>query len=74
MSSGSNNVKLKVSGLGKRYIDPPVQALKDVNFEVHESDFFCIIGPSGCGKSTSLRLIAGFEPPTEGQVLLDGKK
>ena len=69
-----NNVKLKVSGLGKRYIDPPVQALKDVEFEVHDGDFFCIIGPSGCGKSTTLRLIAGFEKPTDGQVLLDGNE
>jgi NitT/TauT family transport system ATP-binding protein len=69
-----NNVKLKVSGLGKRYIDPPVQALKDIEFEVHGGDFFCIIGPSGCGKSTTLRLIAGFEKPTDGQVLLDGNE
>jgi len=69
-----NNTKLKVTNLSKRYDEPPVQALKDVNFEVNDGDFFCIIGPSGCGKSTTLRLIAGFEPPTEGRVLLDGKK
>jgi len=69
-----NNTKLKVTSLSKRYPEPPVQALKDVNFEVNDGDFFCIIGPSGCGKSTTLRLIAGFEPPTEGRVLLDGKK
>ena len=75
MGNGSeNNVKLKVSGLAKRYIEPPVQALKDVEFEVHDGDFFCIIGPSGCGKSTTLRLIAGFEKPTDGQVLLDGNE
>lgn len=75
MGNGSeNNVKLRVSGLAKRYIDPPVQALKDVEFEVHDGDFFCIIGPSGCGKSTTLRLIAGFEKPTDGQVLLDGNE
>lgn len=69
-----NNTKLKVTNLSKQYPEPPVQALKDVNFEVNDGDFFCIIGPSGCGKSTTLRLIAGFEPPTEGRVLLDGKK
>ena len=69
-----NNVKLKVTDLSKRYKEPPVQALKDINFEVHDGDFFCIIGPSGCGKSTTLRLIAGFEEPSEGTVLLDGHK
>ena len=69
-----NNTKLKVTNLSKRYLEPPVQALKDVNFEVNDGDFFCIIGPSGCGKSTTLRLIAAFEKPTEGRVLLDGKK
>jgi NitT/TauT family transport system ATP-binding protein len=69
-----NNVKLKVTDLSKRYKEPPVQALKDINFEVHDGDFFCIIGPSGCGKSTTLRLIAGFEEPSEGTVLLDGRK
>jgi len=69
-----NNVKLKVIDLSKRYLEPPVQALKDIDFEVADGDFFCIIGPSGCGKSTTLRLIAGFEEPTEGRVLLDGKK
>ena len=69
-----NNTKLKVTSLSKRYEEPPVQALKDVNFEVNDGDFFCIIGPSGCGKSTTLRLIAGFEKPTEGTVLLDSKE
>lgn len=74
MVLGMNNTKLKVTNLSKRYLEPPVQALKDVNFEVNDGDFFCIIGPSGCGKSTTLRLIAGFEKPTEGIVLLDSKQ
>lgn len=74
MVLGMNNTKLKVTNLSKRYLEPPVQALKDVNFEVNDGDFFCIIGPSGCGKSTTLRLIAGFEKPTEGTVLLDSKQ
>ncbi len=66
--------KLIVTDLSKRYLEPPVEALKDINFEVSDGDFLCIIGPSGCGKSTTLRLIAGFEEPTEGTVLLDGNK
>ena len=69
-----NNVKLKVTDLSKRYNEPPVQALKDISFEVNDGDFFCIIGPSGCGKSTTLRLIAGFEEPTDGTVMVDGQK
>jgi NitT/TauT family transport system ATP-binding protein len=68
-----NNVKLEVNNLSKRYKEPPVQALKDISFEVNDGDFFCIIGPSGCGKSTTLRLIAGFEEPTEGTVMVDGQ-
>lgn len=66
--------KLEVTNLSKRYLDPPVQALKDVDFQVIEGDFFCIIGPSGCGKSTTLRLIAGFEKPASGKIFLDGRE
>ncbi len=65
--------KLEVQHLFKRYERPPVQALDDVTFEVSDGDFLCIIGPSGCGKSTALRLIAGFEAPTSGSVLVDGR-
>ena len=71
---GFGSPKLHVTNLSKRYLEPPVQALKGVNFQVNDGDFFCIIGPSGCGKSTTLRLIAAFEKPTEGTVLLDGNE
>ncbi|RMF91933.1 MAG: ABC transporter ATP-binding protein [Nitrospinota bacterium] len=66
--------KLTVRNLSKRFHHPPVQALQGVSFQVEDGDFVCIIGPSGCGKSTTLRLIAGFEHPTEGEVLLDGER
>ncbi|MFV9474319.1 ABC transporter ATP-binding protein [Advenella sp. RU8] len=49
------------------------QALTPINFSVNENDFVTILGPSGCGKSTMLRIIAGLDQPTTGQVLLDGK-
>ena len=49
------------------------QALLPVDFEVKENDFVTILGPSGCGKSTMLRIAAGLDFPTTGQVLLDGK-
>jgi NitT/TauT family transport system ATP-binding protein len=45
-----------------------VTAISDVDFEVNEGEFFCLIGPSGCGKSTILRLIGGIELPTSGTI------
>lgn len=50
-----------------------VTALKDINFKTHRREFVCVIGPSGCGKSTLIRILAGLETPSSGQVLLDGE-
>jgi NitT/TauT family transport system ATP-binding protein len=47
-------------------------ALNNVNFEVQDQEFVCIIGPSGCGKTTLLRIIAGLDTPTSGEVALSG--
>lgn len=68
-------VILEVQGLGKTYDSHqgPVTALKDVNFKTHRREFVCVIGPSGCGKSTLIRILAGLEAHTSGQVLLDGQ-
>ncbi len=49
-----------------------VRALDRVTIQVRENEFFTLLGPSGCGKTTLLRLIAGFEQPSEGEILLDG--
>jgi len=51
-----------------------VQAVDHVDLQVGHGEFFSLLGPSGCGKTTSLRLMAGFEWPTDGQVLIDGKE
>lgn len=51
----------------------PVVALERVNLTVAEDEFFTLLGPSGCGKTTLLRLLAGFEAPTEGSILLFGE-
>ncbi len=50
-----------------------VCAVSDANIEVEKGSFFTFLGPSGCGKTTTLRMIAGFETPTEGKILMDGK-
>ena len=68
-------VKLSARGLSKSFAlrgDQTIQAVRDVNFDVHENEFCVLLGPSGCGKSTVLRMIAGLEEPTEGRLELDG--
>ena len=50
----------------------PVVAVDDVSLSIRDGEFFSLLGPSGCGKTTTLRLIAGFELPTEGDVYIDG--
>ncbi|HEU5158360.1 MAG TPA: ABC transporter ATP-binding protein [Streptosporangiaceae bacterium] len=49
-----------------------VQAVKDVDLSITEGEFFSMLGPSGCGKTTTMRMIAGFDDPTAGQVFLNG--
>ena len=49
-------------------------ALNDIDLEIRNGEFLAILGPSGCGKTTTLRMIAGFDIPTEGQILLNGKE
>ena len=50
----------------------PLEVLTDVNLEVAQGEFVCLLGPSGCGKSTLLNVCAGFETPTTGSVHIDG--
>ena len=64
-------VVLEVKELTKRFGE--TLALDRVSFEVHRREFVCVVGASGCGKSTLVRLLAGLEQPTSGQLLLDGK-
>ncbi|MGU7782686.1 ABC transporter ATP-binding protein [Burkholderia sp. PU8-34] len=71
----SRDVILDVRHLGKRFRSPQGQvvALDDISFRTHRREFVCVIGPSGCGKSTLIRILAGLESQTSGDVLLDGK-
>jgi len=68
-------VILDVRGLSKRFTSAQgeVEALRNVSFKVHRREFVCVIGPSGCGKSTLIRILAGLERHSAGDVLLDGK-
>jgi spermidine/putrescine ABC transporter ATP-binding subunit len=59
-----------LSGVTKRFED--LVAIDNVNLEVRNGEFLALLGPSGCGKTTTLRMIAGFEDPTEGEILIDG--
>lgn len=69
------DVILEVKGLEKVYKSSKGEtvALKNVSFKTHKREFVCVIGPSGCGKSTLIRILAGLENYTGGDVLLDGK-
>jgi len=68
-------VILEVKHLGKTFETPQgtVTALEDINFKTHRREFVCVIGPSGCGKSTLIRILAGLEQETSGEMLLEGK-
>ena len=65
MAGGS----IELSGLTKRFGEI---AVDNIDLTVASGEFFSLLGPSGCGKTTTLRLIAGFEQPTSGKILLDG--
>ncbi len=61
---------IRIRRITKRFGD--VAAVDDADFAIQRGEFFSLLGPSGCGKTTLLRMIAGFEYPTEGQILVDG--
>lgn len=67
---------LELCNLSKTFFDSSVnrQAVRSVNLKIKKGEFFSLLGPSGCGKTTLLRLIAGFEKPSDGEILLHDKK
>ncbi|KUY54566.1 ABC transporter ATP-binding protein [Burkholderia sp. RF2-non_BP3] len=71
----ARDVILDVRHVGKRFATPQGEcvALDDISFRTHRREFVCVIGPSGCGKSTLIRILAGLDTQTSGEVLLDGK-
>ena len=65
------DVDIEFRGVTKRFAD--VLAVDDVSLSIQRGSVFSFLGPSGCGKTTSLRLIAGFEQPTSGDVVIGGR-
>ncbi|MEY3254010.1 MAG: hypothetical protein RJA01_16, partial [Actinomycetota bacterium] len=73
MASKTGSLRLerltKEFGNGKE----KVVAVRELSLTINPGEFVTLLGPSGCGKTTALRMIAGFESPTSGEVLLDGE-
>lgn len=74
MASGTfaeSGADLELIGIHKRF--PGFTAIEHLDLTIPAGSFFALLGPSGCGKTTTLRLVAGLEDPTEGQILIGGK-
>jgi NitT/TauT family transport system ATP-binding protein len=77
MAASASGVQIGLRGVSKRYktaSGDPVDALAEIDLDVAAGEFVAIVGPSGCGKSTLLHLLAGFDVPTGGEVLIDSRR
>lgn len=72
MAEKAENI-IELKHITKVYSDNGFKAVDDFNLEVKRGEFVTFLGPSGCGKTTTLRMIAGFELPSSGEILLDGR-
>ena len=74
----NNHINLKINNVSKSFpkvdTNQTINAVKDINLEINNNDFVCLVGPSGCGKSTILRLISGLITPTTGEIILNDEK
>lgn len=66
-------MSLVIKNLCKTFAGDTAPTLQDINFEIADGEFVCVVGRSGCGKSTLLNLVAGLDKPSSGEILLDGK-
>jgi spermidine/putrescine transport system ATP-binding protein len=62
---------VRLANVTKRFRD--VTAVDNLSLDIERGEFFTLLGPSGCGKTTTLRMVAGFEEPTDGEILIDGE-
>ena len=65
-----SEVSVNLQGVSKAFGD--FVAVREMDLDIAEGEFFTMLGPSGCGKTTTLRMIAGFEQPTTGSIKIDG--
>jgi spermidine/putrescine transport system ATP-binding protein len=70
VQTGADAPSVRLERVTKRFGD--FAAVRDMDLDIPRGQFFTMLGPSGCGKTTTLRMVAGFEEPSEGRVLLDG--
>lgn len=73
-SSSDNSAVLVADHVSKRFDGAASNALNDISLSVAAGEFYSFLGPSGCGKTTLLRIFAGFEEPSSGAILIDGKQ
>jgi spermidine/putrescine transport system ATP-binding protein len=71
MSDGDAGGRVQLESLTKHY--GAALAVRGIDLDIPPGEFFCLLGPSGCGKTTTLRMIAGFERPSAGRILLDSR-
>ena len=72
-SKGEHMVSVEFENVNKQY-DDGFQAVKDLTLDIKDKEFLVLLGPSGCGKSTTLRMLAGLEEVTDGDIRIDGMK
>src|SRR3954452_273562 len=65
--------EITFNGVWKRYPDG-FEAVEDLNLEIRDGEFMILVGPSGCGKSTALRMVAGLEEITDGELVIGGER
>ena len=70
-SDSAARALVRFDGVSKRFAG--IAAVEGVSLDIFAGEFFALLGPSGCGKTTLLRLLAGFETPDQGRILLDGE-
>lgn len=69
--NGSGEPAVELVNVTKRFGE--FTAVDRISLPIQDGEFFSLLGPSGCGKTTTLRMIAGFEQPTEGQIYIKGQ-
>ena len=65
--------RITLRGVEKRYGASVAASVSNLNLDIGDGEFLCVLGPSGCGKTTTLRMIAGLEHPTSGEIQIDGE-